>query len=330
MDSTNQTTKEYHETPEDQKESKALFDFKTALATITEKNIKNLITPDLLLNDDLLIRFLRARKSNIKKAVKMISDYLKWKQKVNLDSIYSNFVFKQKLQVEYIFPQGFHKTTKNGNPIYFQVIGRLNPEELFKITSHEDLINFLIQTFEKNERDLYKICSNNAGKYIHGVFTIMDFKGITKSILNKKVFSYLKEGTKICQDYFPESLEGCYILNAGMVFRTLYSTCKAFLDSKTKKKIRVYGSIYQNDLLKIIDSKNLPTFWGGECDCPEGCLFSNEGPWKNLEAKDELTEDIIKKRKEVTDIIKFGKLQTSPEDQTNEHIQGGVSGEDYN
>ena len=319
----------YHETLVDDKEAKSLNDFKTALATITEKSIKNLINPDLLLNDDLLIHFLRARKSNIKKAVKMITDYLKWKEKINLDNIYSNYIFKQKHQVEYIFPHGFHKTTKNGNPINFQIIGMLNPEELFKIATHEELITHAIQMYETIERDLYRICSNTFGKYIHGTFAIMDFKGITKALLNKKIFSYLKDNTKICQDYFPESMEGCYILNAGMIFRALYSTCKVFIDAKTKKKIKVFANNYQNDLLQIIDSKNLPTFWGGECDCPDGCLFSNEGPWKICEKKEELTEDVIQKRKEVTDIIKFGKLQTDPEDHVKDQSQGGVSGDVY-
>ena len=329
MDPTNQTSTEYHESPEDAKEVKALNDLKNSLATITDKHIKNFITPDLLLNDDLLIHFLRARKSNIKKTTKMITDYLQWKQKINLDYIYSTYIFEQKHQVEFIFPHGFHKTTKNGHPIYFQIIGKLNPDELFKITKHEELIKYSIQIYEKLERYLYKICSNTAKKYIHGVFTIMDFKGITKSILNKKIFSYLKENMKICQDYFPESMEGCYVLNAGMIFRALYSTCKVFIDSKTKQKIKVFGNNYQNDLLQIIDSKNLPTFWGGECDCPEGCLFSNEGPWKNLGKKEEISDDIIRKRKEITEIIKFGKLQTSPEDNVKDQNNGGVNGNEY-
>ena len=33
----------------------------------------------------------------------------------------------------------------------------------------------------------------------------MDFKGINKSILNKKALTFLKENSKVCQDYYLDS-----------------------------------------------------------------------------------------------------------------------------
>ena len=317
--------KEYHENITDEKELKALEQFKNCIATITEKKDKAVIDPFVLLDNDFLIHFLRARKLNIKKATKMILDYFHWKAKMKLDYLYSDYIFKEKYKIQLLFPHGFHKMTKEGYPLYFQIMGQLNPDELFKIATPEEITLYSVSIYEKLERDYFKMCSQIKESYIHGVFNVIDFNGINSSILNKKLISYVKETFKICQDYYPESLAGCYVLNASLLFRSFYTTVKVFLDSKTKEKIKVFGTDYKNGLLERIDSKNLPKFFGGECECPGGCLFSNAGPWKKPEEDNEIIpEDILKRRKEITDIMTFGKIKMAPEEQIKNTGKEGV------
>ena len=320
-----ESQKEYHENITDEKELKALEQFKNCIATITEKKDKAVIDPFVLLDNDFLIHFLRARKLNIKKATKMILDYFHWKAKMKLDYLYSDFIFKEKYKIQLLFPHGFHKMTKEGYPLYFQIMGQLNPDELFKIATPEEITLYSVSIYEKLERDYFKLCSQIKESYIHGVFNVIDFNGINSSILNKKLISYVKETFKICQDYYPESLAGCYVLNASLLFRSFYTTVKVFLDSKTKEKIKVFGTDYKNGLLERIDSKNLPKFFGGECECPGGCLFSNAGPWKKPEEDNEIIpEDILKRRKEITDIMTFGKIKMAPEEQIKNTGKEGV------
>ena len=318
--------KEYHENITDEKELKALDQFKNAIATITEKKDKAVIDPFILLDNDFLIHFLRARKLNVKKATKMILDYFHWKAKMNLDYLYSNYIFKEKYKIQLLFPHGFHKMTKEGYPLYFQIMGQLNPDELFKISTPEEITLYSVSIYEKLERDYFKMCSQIKESYIHGVFNVVDFNGINSSILNKKLISYIKQTFKICQDYYPESLAGCYVLNASLLFRSFYTTVKVFLDSKTKGKIKVFGTDYKTGLLERIDSKNLPKIFGGECECPGGCLFSNAGPWKKPEEENEIIpEDILKRRKEITDIMTFGKIKMAPEEQIKNTGKEGVN-----
>ncbi len=302
--------KEYHEEIKDQKEKEALEQFKHSIATITDKKDKEVLDPFVLLDNDFLIHFLRARKLNIKKATRMLLDYYHWKVKMNLDNLYSNYIFKEKYKLQLLFPHGFHKMTKDGNPLYFQIMGQLHADELFKLSSPEEITKYSVQIYEKLEREYFKLCSQIKGTYIHGVFNVIDFNGINSSILNKKLLSYVKETFKICQDYYPESLAGCYVLNANLLFRSFYSAVKIFLDSKTKEKIKVFGADYKQGLLEKIDSENLPKFFGGSCECPGGCLFSNAGPWKKPdEVEEKIPEDILKRRKEITDIMTYGKIQ---------------------
>ena len=59
--------------------------------------------------------------------------------------------------------------------------------------------------------------------------------------------------------------------------------------------------------MEKIDPENLPKIYGGSCECPEGCLFSNAGPWKNPEETEEVPEEILKKRKELIELMESGK-----------------------
>lgn len=317
---------EYHESITDPNEIKLLEDFKHSIATITDKKDKAVLDPFVLLNNDFLICFLRARKLNVNKATRMLLDYYHWKAKINLDDLYENYVLKVKFQLQLLFPHGFHKYTKDGNPIYFQIMGKLNPDELFKIGTPEDFIKYSVQLNEAMERSYFRLCSKIKKKYVHGVFNIIDFRDIkTTSLLNKKLITYLKESFRIMQDYFPECLAGCYVINAGFAFRTFYSAIKIFLDSKTREKVRVFGDNYVEGLLEKVDSDCLPTFFGGTCQCPEGCLFSNAGPWKK-EEKEEIPEDILKRREEMTNYMLSGiKNKTDNEEKIKNDAKEGVN-----
>ena len=317
---------EYHEQITDPVELKTLEDFKHSIATITDKKDKAVLDPFVLLDNDFLILFLRARKLNVKKATRMLMDYYHFKAKMNLDNLYSNYIFKEKYKLQLLFPHGFHKITKEGYPVYFQIMGKLNAEELFKLGTPDEITKYSVKIYEILERDYFKICSKLKNKYVHGVFNIIDFRNIkATSLLNKNLLSYIKETFKICQDYYPESLAGCYILNAGLAFRTFYSAVKVFLDSKTREKIKVFGENYKDGLLERIDADCLPTYFGGTCNCPGGCLFSNAGPWKKDDEKEEeLPEDIIKGRQEMTNYM-FEGLKNDNEEKVKNTGKGGIN-----
>jgi hypothetical protein len=68
-----------------------------------------------------------------------------------------------------------------------------------------------------------------------------------------------------------------FIINAPMLFTTVWTVVKRMLDEVTVKKIQILGSNYKSALLEVIDADNLPEFLGGNCKIPLGDV----GPWND-------------------------------------------------
>jgi len=91
-------------------------------------------------------------------------------------------------------------------------------------------------------------------------------------------------GAKIAQDFYPETMGACFVVNAPMLFSFLWAIIKGFLDERTRAKVRIVGSNFREVLLEHVDAENLPDFLGGTCTCSHvegGCLFSRAGPWND-------------------------------------------------
>ena len=88
------------------------------------------------------------------------------------------------------------------------------------------------------------------------------------------------------QRYYPEMLHSCYILNTPMFFEAHFETevCP-HLSADTKQKIIITGSNSHEELLASIDVKELPKLYGGNCECEASCVYSDRGPWADMENK---------------------------------------------
>ncbi len=56
-------------------------------------------------------------------------------------------------------------------------------------------------------------------------------------------------GAKIAQDYYPETMGACFVVNAPLLFSFLWAIVKGFLDERTRSKVRIVGAGWQQVLL---------------------------------------------------------------------------------
>ncbi|KAK5192704.1 cytosolic factor, phosphatidylinositol/phosphatidylcholine transfer protein [Exophiala xenobiotica] len=227
-----------------------------------------------------LLRFLRARKFNVELSKQMFIKNEQWRKEFGVDDLVRNFEYKEKPQVFQYYPQYYHKTDKDGRPVYIEQYGKIDLNAMYKITTADRMVQNLVVEYEKVADPRLPACSRKSGKLLETCCTIMDMKGVGVSKI-PSVYGYLKSVSAISQDYYPERLGKLYIINAPWAFSSVFSFVKSFLDPITVAKIHILGSGYQSELLSQVPAENLPKQFGGSCECKGGCEYSDEGPWQD-------------------------------------------------
>ncbi|XP_015575953.1 phosphatidylinositol/phosphatidylcholine transfer protein SFH9 [Ricinus communis] len=262
----------------DAKEEAAVNAFRQALI------LKDMLPPR---HDDYhtLLRFLRARKFDLDKTLLMWSEMINWRKDNGVDSIIQDFVYDEYEEVQRYYPHGYHGVDKEGRPVYIERLGKIEPSKLMSVTTVDRFLKYHVQGFEKTFTEKFPACSIAAKRHIDSTITILDVHGLNWMSFGKVAHDLVMRMQKIDGDNYPETLHQMFIVNAGSGFKLLWNTAKGFLDPKTTAKINVLGNKFQNKLLEIIDSSQLPEFLGGSCSCLHegGCLRSDKGPWNNPE-----------------------------------------------
>jgi len=225
-----------------------------------------------------LLRFLRARKFDVKLAEAMFVDSERWRKEFQLDDLVRNFDYKEKAQVFEYYPQYYHKTDKDGRPVYIEQLGNIDLNAMYKITTSERMLQNLAVEYEKLADPRLPACSRKSSSLLETCCTIMDLRGVGITKVSS-VYGYVKQASAMSQNYYPERLGRLYLINAPWGFSSVFSVVKGFLDPVTVEKIHVLGSGYKSELLDQVPAENLPKIFGGTCDCPGGCALSDEGPW---------------------------------------------------
>ncbi|GMM37844.1 phosphatidylinositol/phosphatidylcholine transfer protein [Saccharomycopsis crataegensis] len=253
---------------------------KEALQKLHDELIKGGYT--LRLDEATLLRFLRARKFDVAKAKLMFEECEKWRKENGVDTILEDFHYTEKTTVAKFYPQYYHKTDKDGRPIYIEELGSVNITEMYKITTQERMIKNLIWEYESFANHRLPACSRKAGHLVETSCTILDLKGISITSASQ-VLSYVREASYIGQNYYPERMGKFFLINAPFGFSTAFRLFKPFLDPVTVNKIFILGYSYKSDLLKQIPEENLPVKFGGKSEVSEedgGLYLADVGPWR--------------------------------------------------
>jgi hypothetical protein len=225
-----------------------------------------------------LARFLVARRFDIPKATEMYRKYLQWQVEFGVDEL-STFIVPELPSIKEYYPHGYHKTDKYGRPVYIERVGQLDIDKLLEATTEERLLKYCVREYEKVHSQVFPACSEALGTNVRLSIVLVDLNGMTMKHLSKKVYGFLKIISGITQEYYPEILHKMFIVNAPKIFTIMWSIIKPWIDKRTKAKISIIGNDFLPQLLEYIDADDLPSFLGGNCMCPNGCICSNAGPW---------------------------------------------------
>jgi hypothetical protein len=144
----------------------------------------------------------------------------------------------------------------------------------------------MLKEIEHTWRNKFSDCKEVVYKAgVDQMIVIIDLKGAKlKDLSNKQLNVIFKTLLIEYQRYYPEILSKCYVLNTPMFFEGFWeSEIKPHLSQKTCSKIVVTGESSHKELQERVDAAELPKIYGGACECEATCVYSDRGPWADVE-----------------------------------------------
>jgi len=214
----------------------------------------------------------------------MFVDCEEWRREFGggVDRLVPTWEYPEKKDMFEYYPQYYHKTDRDGRPVYIEHMGKIDLVAMRKITTDERMLQNLVVEYEKLSDPRLPACSRKSGFLLETCCSIMDAKGVSVASV-PSVYGYVRQAAAISQNYYPERLGKLYIINAPWGFSSAFSVVKRFLDPVTVAKIHILGTNYLQELLEQVPAENLPSSLGGECRCEGGCALGDMGPWQDPE-----------------------------------------------
>lgn len=231
-------------------------------------NLKDVLKPEH--DDDYILRWLRAREWDLKKSEKMLRDSLDWRKRYGTDEIMK---WTPPEAAKKFSAGGYFGVSKEGIPIWYELLGRIDVRGLLFSVSKKDLIRFRIRETEYLFQERFPELSKQYGRKIRQCIFICDLDGIGMKHVWKPAVDVYTEILASVEANYPETLHCCYVINAPAFFPLLYSLVKPFLAPETRSKIRILGSNWKSIILKDIDAEQIPVHWGGTAKDPDGDIY---------------------------------------------------------
>lgn len=221
-------------------------------------------------SDRRLLRFLRGHKFDMATACQMYKNMLQWRQEQNIDAIREEIISKNLEPkdfphhgrvVRFLPLHQHHGYDLEGRPVQIKLVGRIDTKKLLSSFQEEEFLRYHIYGMEYSSLLLDQLSKER--KSMVRTVLIFDLAGLNMSHVRGSAMDLLRKALKITQDYYPESMHRCYILNAPKVFSMFWQVIKPLLAERTVRKVQVLGSSYQADLLSTIPAESLPVSLGG-------------------------------------------------------------------
>ncbi|XP_019394811.1 PREDICTED: SEC14-like protein 2 [Crocodylus porosus] len=230
------------------------------------ENIKDVL-PSLPYQDDCyLLRWLRARCFDLQKSEGMLRKHIEVRKVMDADNIEN---WKAPEVIEKYLSGGQCGYDRDGCPVWYEVIGPLDPKGLFFSASKQDLIKYKFRDCQRLLQECDKQ-SQKLGKKVEMVMMIFDCEGLSLKHLWKPAIEAYGEFLGMFEENYPETLKRLFIIKAPKLFPVAYNLIKHFLSEDTRKKIVVLGANWKEVLQKYIDHEEIPVEFGGTRTDPDG------------------------------------------------------------
>ena len=211
-----------------------------------------------------LLRFIRARKYNVKKAAAMWTAAQEWRKELGMDDVLATPDPNQKM-FQCKCPHTNHGIGYEGNPVYIERTGMVRVNEMLKVVTEDQVVGRHLRYME-HTADRMAIHSHMLGRNITKGIMIHDLAHVRYAVETAGLRIF-KRTVTVDQSYYPERLHHAFIINAPLSLRAAWAAVQPLLDANTSRKIEILGSNFKERLLEFIPPSQLPRHYGGLCEC---------------------------------------------------------------
>lgn len=216
-----------------------------------------------VLDDDILERYLKARKMVVADAKKMLEETLKWRAEFGVKNMHTAGYMKVIENETWTGKTYVHGFNRDGHVLLYMRPRRENSYD------YDGNLKHVVYNLERCVASMKKVNkASSEGKLI----LLIDFAGY--STFNSPPLKTSRETLSIIQNHFPERLKKAYIIRAPFIFSAFWSMVSPFIDPVTAKKIQfvkgspeAIGKILTDPAGGNIDPQVLECDLGGQNRC---------------------------------------------------------------
>jgi len=175
----------------------------------------------------------------------------------------------------------WHYWDRDDNPVFIERTGESDPRGMVRTARAEalrrgttfdaELLRGHLLSIELGGH-LARLQTQRLERPIFQFTYILDLKGYRYSHLYQPIFTALKAIIENDKQNYPETTSHAFVVNAPGIVTVAWNILSPILDHRTRAKVHILGADYAGALTKVVDPARLPSFLGGECECPEGCV----------------------------------------------------------
>lgn len=221
--------------------------------------------------------------------------------------------------IDPVFSLGLHYWDKNGIPVFYLMVGRIDEKGLVKLlqekvpegkdpaevlwpfVEHYMLLIECLARYQHHQKEKKKLSGVIYDEGItRGMTIVVDARKLSYKLLWKPLIDIVLATMKRVFSVFPDCVYQIYMVNAPTVATVAYSLVKPVLDKNIQLKVHILKSHETFAALeKLIDVKFIPSFLGGTCTCEGNCIRAF-----NPECDDNKTKGKSSKSRKVGEDVK--------------------------
>uniref|UniRef100_A0A8C3WKS5 SEC14 like lipid binding 4 n=2 Tax=Catagonus wagneri TaxID=51154 RepID=A0A8C3WKS5_9CETA len=217
-------------------------------------------------DDHFLLRWLRARNFDLHKSEDMLRKHMEFRRQQDLDSI---LMWQPSEVIQLYDSGGLCGYDYEGCPVWFDIIGTLDPKGLLLSASKQELIRKRIKACELLLQQC-ELQSQKLGRKVETVLMVFDMEALSLKHLWKPAVEVYQQFFAILEANYPEMLKNLIVVRAPKLFPVAFNLVKPFMSEVTRRKMVILGGNWKQELPKFISPDQLPMEFGGTMTDPDG------------------------------------------------------------